>query len=89
MEKKVHTEEKGTNSIDEAVLKNLGRTNEERNQQSHIFIFVVVWFVLHVVVWNPPDDWTGTPHKMSACLSVHEFYTAQLVRPESSFFCME
>ena len=32
------------------------------------------------------DDWTGTPHKMPACLSVHEFYTPQILRPESSFF---
>ena len=53
--------------------------------------------LLHVVVWNPPliskdsvtvieDDWTGTPHKMPVGLSVHEFYTPQLLRPESSFF---
>ena len=34
------------------------------------------------------DDWTGTPHKMSACLSVHGFYTAQLLWPESSFLHM-
>ena len=50
--------------------------------------------LLHVVVWNPPfiskdsvtvieDDWTGTPHKMPACLSVHKFYTPQLLRQES------
>ena len=50
--------------------------------------------LLHVVVWNPPfiskysvtvieDDWTGTPHKMPVGLSVHEFYTPQLLRPES------
>ena len=49
------------------------------------------------MVWNPPliskysvivieDDWTGTPHKMPAGLSVHEIYTPQLQRPESSFF---
>ena len=53
--------------------------------------------LLHVVVWNPPfiskdyvtvieDDWTGTPHKMPVGMSVHEFYTPQLQRPESSFF---
>ena len=49
------------------------------------------------MVWNPPliskyyvtaieDEWTGTPHKMPDGLSVHEFYTPQLLRPESSFF---
>ena len=32
------------------------------------------------------DDWTGTPHKMPAGLSVNEFHTPQLQRPESSFF---
>ena len=32
------------------------------------------------------DDWTGTQHKMPVGLSVHEFYTPQLQRPESSFF---
>ena len=33
------------------------------------------------------DDWTGTQHKMAVCLSVHEFYTPQLLGSESSFFC--
>ena len=55
--------------------------------------------LLHVVVCNPPliskdsaslmeDDWTGTPHKIKAGLSVDEFYTPQLQQPESSF-CKE
>ena len=50
--------------------------------------------LLHVVVWNPPfiskdyvtvieDDLTGIPHKMPVGLSVHEFYTPQIQRPES------
>ena len=34
------------------------------------------------------DDWTGTPLKMPACLSVNEFYTPQILRPESSFFLL-
>ena len=52
--------------------------------------------LLHVVVWNPPfiskdyvtvieGDCTGTTHKMPVGLSVHESYTPQLQRPESSF----
>ena len=56
--------------------------------------------LLHVVVWNPPfiskdyvtvieDDWTGTPHNMPVGLSVHEFYTPQLLRPESSFLLLD
>ena len=32
------------------------------------------------------DDWTSTSHKMPASLFVDEFYTAQLLRPELSFF---
>ena len=55
--------------------------------------------LLHVVVWNPPlnskdsvtvieDSWTGTPHKMPVGLSVLEFYTPQLQRPESSFLSL-
>ena len=55
-------------------------------------LFLAMLFLvclLHVVVCNPPfiskdsasvkeDGWTGTPHKMLAGLSVHEFYTPQL-----------
>ena len=34
------------------------------------------------------DDWTDNPYKMLADLSVHEFYTPQHLRLESSFFCL-
>ena len=43
--------------------------------------------LLHVVVIE--DDWTGTPHKMPVGLSVHEFSTPQLQRPESSFLLLD
>ena len=49
---------------------------------------LVCFSVLHVLVWNPPL-FAGTPHKMSACFSVHDFYTPQILRPESSFFILK
>ena len=70
-----------------------------QNYASANLLLAMLWFT-SCCVWNPPfiskdsitvieDDWTGNPHKMPVGLSVHEFYTPQLLRPESSFYIYE